>query len=124
MLARHRGEPARRGFLDCLALARQVGDQFNVAEALAGLSTFAAVEARWADAARLAGASAALHERIGAPAWESVTAIHDGALGHARAALGGERYAGHFAVGQRLSAEDAVARLESEPVEAFASTTA
>jgi predicted ATPase/DNA-binding SARP family transcriptional activator len=123
MLARRRGEPARHGFLDCLTLARQVGDQFNVAEALAGLSTLAAVEARWADAARLAGASAALHERIGAPAWESVTAIHDGALRGARAALGGERYARHFAEGQRLSAEDAVAHLKSDPVEALAGTT-
>ena len=122
MLARRRGEPARRGFLDCLALARQVGDQFNVAEALAGLSTLAAVEARWADAARLAGASAALHKRIGAPAWESVTAIHDRALGGPRAALGSERYAAHFAEGQRQSAEDAVAFLQSEPAEALAST--
>ena len=74
------------------------------------------------DAARLAGASAALHERIGAPAWESVTAIHDRALSGAHAALGRERYAGHFAEGRRQSAEDAVARLPSETVEALAST--
>jgi predicted ATPase/DNA-binding SARP family transcriptional activator len=121
MLARRRGELARRGFLDCLALASQVGDQFNVAEALAGLSTLAAVEARWADAARLAGASAALHKRIGAPAWESVTAIHDRALDGARAALGSERYAAHFAEGHRQSAENALARLPSEPAEALAS---
>ncbi len=121
MLARRRGELARRGFLDCLALASQVGDQFNVAEALAGLSTLAAVEADWADAARLAGASAALHKRIGAPAWESVTAIHDRALDGARAALGSERYAAHFAEGQRQSAEKAVARLPDEPAETLAS---
>jgi predicted ATPase/DNA-binding SARP family transcriptional activator len=120
MLARNRGEAARRGFLDCLSLARQVGDQFNVAEALAGLSTLAAVESRWADAARLAGASAALHERIGAPAWESVTAIHESALGGARAALGGERYAAHLAEGGQQSAEDAVARLQGEPADALA----
>jgi hypothetical protein len=118
MLARDQGEPARHGFLDCLALARQVGDQFNVAEALAGLSTLAAVEARWVDAARLAGASAALHESIGAPAWESVTAIHDGALGDARAALGNESYTARFDEGRRQTAEEAVARLRSEPVEA------
>ena len=67
-LARGSGEPARRGFLDCLALARHVGDQFNVAEALAGLSTQAALDGEHMDAARLAGASAAIHERIGAPA--------------------------------------------------------
>ena len=54
-LARGSGEAARRGFLDCLALARHVGDQFNVAEALAGLSTLAARDGAHADAARLAG---------------------------------------------------------------------
>jgi hypothetical protein len=123
MLARGRGELAQRGFLDCLALANQVGDQFNVAEALAGLSTLAAVEARWADAARLAGASAAMHERIGAPAWESVTAIHDRALGDARAALGEERYAAHFAEGRRQSAENALASLSAEPAGALATAT-
>ena len=107
-LARDRAEPARDGFLDCLALARHVGDQFNAAEALAGLSTLAALESRWEDAARLAGASAALHARIGAPAWQSVTAIHNRALARARTALGDERYAAHFAEGQLQPAEDAV----------------
>ena len=77
------GEEARPGFLDCLALARQVGDQFNVAEALAGLSAQAARDARWSDAARLAGASAAVHELIGAPPWESVATIQDRALASA-----------------------------------------
>jgi predicted ATPase/DNA-binding SARP family transcriptional activator len=120
MLARREAEPARRGFLDCFALARQVGDQFNVAEALAGLSTLAAVESRWADAARLAGASAALHSRIGAPAWASVRAIHERALTDVREALGEEQYAAHFADGQRQSAEDA-ARPLSEPAEALTS---
>jgi predicted ATPase/DNA-binding SARP family transcriptional activator len=122
MLAYRRDEPARLGFLDCLALARQVGDQFNVAEALAGLSTLAALEARWADAARLAGAAAALHDRIGAPAWASVTAIHNRALEGARSALG-DTYAAHFAEGREQSAEDAVASLPGEPAEILASTT-
>jgi predicted ATPase/DNA-binding SARP family transcriptional activator len=123
MLARRRAEFARRGFLDCLALASQVGDQFNVAEALAGLSTLAAAEGRWADAARLAGASAALHERIGAPAWESVTAIHDRALDGARAALGSGRYAAQFAEGRRQSAENALPGQSNEPAESLAHAT-
>jgi predicted ATPase/DNA-binding SARP family transcriptional activator len=121
LLVRGRGEQATRGFLDCLALARHVGDQFNVAEALAGLSTQAALDARPADAARLAGASAALHEQIGAPPWESVTAIQDRALADARDALGG-RYAAHLGEGRRLSAEEAVARLQSGPAEVAATT--
>ena len=116
MFVRGRGYEATRGFLDCLALARHVGDQFNVGEALAGLSAQAALDARYSDAARLAGASAALHEQIGAPPWESVTAMQDRALAGARDALG-SRYAGHHADGRRLSAEDAVARLKSGPAE-------
>ena len=51
-----------------------------------------------------------------------MTAIHDRALAGARAALGGERYAAHFAEGRRQSAEDAVARLQSGPAETLAST--
>jgi predicted ATPase/DNA-binding SARP family transcriptional activator len=116
MFVRGRGEDATRGFLDCLALARQVGDQFNVGEALAGLSAQAALDDRPADAARLAGASEALHEQIGAPPWESVTAMQDRALTAARAALGGS-YAAHFAEGRGLLAEEAVTRLQSGPAE-------
>jgi hypothetical protein len=123
LLARRRTEAARLEFLDCLALARQVDDQFNVAEGLAGLSTVAVDEARWADAARLAGASAALHERIGAPAWKSVAAIHDRALVGARDALGAERYAAYFDEGQRQSAEDAAVLPRSGPAETLASTS-
>jgi predicted ATPase/DNA-binding SARP family transcriptional activator len=121
VLARGRGEEAGRAFLDCLALARQVGDGFILAEALAGLSTQAALDARWSDAARLAGASAALHEQIGAPPWESVTAIQDRALAGARDALG-SRYAVELAEGRGLSPGDAVARLQSGPAEVTATS--
>lgn len=120
MLARQHGEEATRGFLDCLALARHVGDPFNVGEALAGLSTQAALEGRWADAARLAGASAALHEQIGAPPWESVAGINGRALRSAREALGSQQYAATFAEGRGLSPEDAVARLLSGPADVAA----
>ena len=109
LLARHHHEAARRGFLDCLALARHVGDQFIVAEALAGLAAQAASEGRWTDAARLAGASEALHEQIGAPPWESVTAIEEHALAGAKEALG-SKYATYVAEGRQLSVEDTVRR--------------
>jgi tetratricopeptide (TPR) repeat protein len=117
MFVRGRGDEATRGFLDCLSLSRHVGDQFNVGESLAGLSSQAAHESRWADAVRLAGASAALHEQIGAPPWESVTAMQERALAKARERLG-DRYETHFAEGRRMSAEDAVARLLSGEPEA------
>jgi hypothetical protein len=109
-LARGSGEAARRGFLDCVALARHVGDRFNVAEALAGLSTQSALDGRHDDAARLAGAAAAIHERIGAPPWESLIAIHLDALTATRGALGAEGFAARFAEGRRLDADQAVAR--------------
>jgi predicted ATPase/DNA-binding SARP family transcriptional activator len=120
MLARRSDEQAARGFLDCLELARHVDDEFNAGEALMGLSTLAALSGRWVDAARMAGASAAVHEQIGAPPWESVTAMHERALATARHALGGERFAAHVREGQRLSAEDA-AHLYGASVDAAAS---
>ncbi|MCL2417912.1 MAG: winged helix-turn-helix domain-containing protein [Conexibacteraceae bacterium] len=112
MLARGQGDDAARGFLDCFALARHMGDQFNVGEALAGLSTHAGRERRWDDAALLAGASAAVHEEIGAPPWGSVAAIQERVLADARRAAGAHRYASRFAEGRRLAPEDATARTQ------------
>jgi tetratricopeptide (TPR) repeat protein len=109
-LARGSGEVARLGFLDCLALARHVGDQFNVAEALAGLSTLAALDSNHVEAARLAGAADAIHERIGAPAWKSLRAIHERALAPSRQELGEEAFAALFAEGRRLPPGTAVGR--------------
>jgi len=109
-LARGSGEVANHGFLDCLALAREVGDRFNVAEALAGLSCVAAADGRHADAVRLAGTAAAIHERIGAPPWESLVAIHERALNPARLTLGETAFAVFDGEGRRLSADEAVAR--------------
>jgi predicted ATPase/DNA-binding SARP family transcriptional activator len=108
-LMRRGGEDARARFVDCLALARDMDDPFIVGEALAGLSAQAALDGRWAHAARLAGASAAVHERIGAPPWESVTLMQERALGLAREALGAGPFAALFREGRELSSEDAVA---------------
>jgi tetratricopeptide (TPR) repeat protein len=79
---------AQARFLDCLTLARQVDDRFLVGEALAGLSAVAGTECRWTDCAQLAGASALVHEQIGAPPWESVVMLHERAATAARTALG------------------------------------
>jgi predicted ATPase/DNA-binding SARP family transcriptional activator len=119
LLARQHHEAARRGFLDCLALARHVGDQFIVGEALAGLATQAASEGRWTDSARLAGASEALHEQIGAPPWESVKAIEERVLDGAKDALG-DKYRTYLAEGRALSVEDAVRRSSTSPPQVVA----
>jgi predicted ATPase len=124
-LARRDVGNARRGFLEAIALARQVDNTFIVGEALAGLSSVAALEARWVDAARLAGASDAVHERIGAPPWESVTTMHERALAGARDALGTRPFGAHAAEGRERSPEDVVADAEhlgttgADPATAF-----
>jgi hypothetical protein len=79
---------AHARFLDCLAMARQVDDRFIVGEALAGLSAVAGSECRWADCAHLDGASALVHEQIGAPPWESVVMLQAPGSAAARTALG------------------------------------
>jgi predicted ATPase len=115
MLAQERHEEAAHGFLDCVRLALHVDDRFNLGEALAGLSSHAALGGRWEDAARLAGASAAVHEHIGAPPWQTVTATHDRALIPARAALGEDRFAALVGEGRQMRAEDAASIRQTRP---------
>jgi predicted ATPase/DNA-binding SARP family transcriptional activator len=110
-LMRGSDEEARERFVDCLSLARQVDDQFIVGEALAGLSAQAALDEAWVLAARLAGASAAVYEGIGAPPWESVRVMQERALSLARGALGDAPFAALFEEGRKLSAADAVAHV-------------
>jgi len=107
-LARRTAGEARRQFLDCLSLAQHVDDRFTIAEALAGLSAVAALEARWEDAARLAGASAAVQEQTGARAWESVVELHEREVSEARESLGAEQFAAYFAQGRERGEDEAL----------------
>jgi len=116
-LALRHDDAARRGFLDCLSLAEQAGDQFLVGDALTGLSVQAANTARWAEAARLAGAAEAVHEQIGAHPWESVVELQDRALARAREALGDRLYEAHVAEGRRMSPGEALGRQHTGPAE-------
>jgi predicted ATPase len=106
-LARCTPDRARQQFLECLSLAQHVDDRFNMAEALAGLSAVAAQEACWEDAARLAGAAAAVQEQTGAPPWESVADMHERELDEAREALGTAAFAVHFTAGWERGEEEA-----------------
>ena len=106
---------AQTRFLDCLALARQVDDRFIVGEALAGLSTVAGTECRWSDCAHLDGASAAVHEQIGAPPWESVVMLHARVAGTARTALG-RAYDECAERGRALPVDDVLAQTVHAPV--------
>jgi predicted ATPase/DNA-binding SARP family transcriptional activator len=93
-LAHVQGEngTAQARFLDCLELARQVDDRFIIGEALAGLSAVAGAESRWTECAHFAGASARVHEEIGAPPWESVILLQTRQTSAAREALGPASY--------------------------------
>lgn len=96
-------------------MGRQVDDRFIVAEALAGLSTVAGTEGRWTDCAQLAGASALVHEQIGAPPWESVRMLQERETAGAQAALG-TAYDEWFARGRAVPADEVVQRTLEPPV--------
>lgn len=91
MLAHHRGQEATQGCLDSFSLARRVCDEFNVGEALTGLSTHAARDARGGPRAALRSIRRR-HEHIDAPPRESVAEIQERALADGRSALGRLRY--------------------------------
>jgi hypothetical protein len=105
-LVQGNGGTARARFLDCLALARQVDDRFLVGEALAGLSAVAGTEGGWSDCAQLAGASALIHEQIGAPPWESVVMLQERGIAPARSALGPSLYDEYVQRGRSLPVEE------------------
>ncbi|MDA0182203.1 hypothetical protein OJ997_17995 [Solirubrobacter phytolaccae] len=105
--ARRTAEEARVQFLECLSRAQHMDDRFTIAEALGGLSAVAALEARWSEAARLAGASAAVQERTGAPAWESVVDEVERGLAEAREALGPHAFTSEFEAGHARGEDEA-----------------
>ena len=103
-------------FVDCLGMARQVDDRFLVGEALAGLSAVAGTEGRWSDCARLAGASALVHEEIGAPPWESVVMLHGREAAAARTALGPDAYDECVRHGRSLPIDELLRQTLDAPV--------
>ena len=68
------------------------------------------MDGEYIEAARLAGASTELHERIGAPPWASVTAIQERALTEARLVLGAEAFAALLAEGRRARTGEGTGR--------------
>jgi hypothetical protein len=107
---------AQARFLDCVALARQVDNRFLVGEALAGLSAVAGTEGRWSDCAQLAGASAVVHEQIGAPPWESVVMLQARETAAAQAALGTAAYEDGVRRGRSLPIDDVLRQTLDAPV--------
>jgi hypothetical protein len=87
-------------------LARQENQTAASLEALAGL---AAMQGQPARALRLAGAAAALRDRIGEQPWPANQAALTRRLAAAREALSAEAQAATWADGQALTVEQAVA---------------
>ena len=122
---RYLGEVARRrgDLADAEALGREglrvwqrLGAPAGLAVALENLALTAAA-ARGAQverAARLLGAAAALSETVGAPQVLRGREETEQIIAPARAALGKERWAADFAVGQALSLEAAIAEALGE----------
>ena len=115
-LPRDHSGTAQARFLDCLEMARQVDDRFVVGEALAGLSAVAGADSRWSDCAQLAGASALVHEQIGAPPWESVVLLQERGTSAAREALGPARFDQYAQRGRLLPIDDVIGPTPAAPV--------
>ena len=98
-------------YRESLGRWRLLGEKLHVAGSLLGPATVALESGQAERAARLLGASAALHEEIGAVP----PAVLPGDLGNgperARAALGEEAFAAAWAAGRAFSVDDAFHRL-------------
>ena len=108
-----RGEFARAVVLYRVSLAghRELHERRFVAEALRGLATVAAALGEGEDAARLAGADAAVRGEIGAPFTPEPERIaFERVLLGVRVSLGDVSFAEAWAIGRGTSAEDATER--------------
>jgi non-specific serine/threonine protein kinase len=87
----------------------ELGDQWMLAEILYRFASLAAGESRPEDALRLAGAAAAVLEKLGAVASPTTTQLLERWLESARAALSPERTSLAWSEGSQMTLEDAIA---------------
>jgi non-specific serine/threonine protein kinase len=100
-----------------LTLAGPLGTRRLLAMALETLAGTAAAAGRSARAARLFGAAEALRDAFGMPRPAPEQARYEDDVAAARAALGGEQFAVHWAAGRELSVEQALQEAAREDVE-------
>ena len=94
--------------VESLHLAFATDNQQIIACALAELADLATLEGGWVRAARLLGASQALHRRAELPTEHSEQPFHDRAESVARAALGDAAFAAAHAAGAALPLAEAI----------------
>jgi non-specific serine/threonine protein kinase len=102
---------ARRHQQEALAVRRDMDDRRGIAWSVEELAWVAGLDGQVEDAARLFGASAALHAQLGlplvpVPEWR---ALHDQAETAARDRLGAQRYATAWSAGRVLTRTEAIA---------------
>lgn len=94
---------------EALALYHDLGDPRRCAVGLEGLAGSAGMAGLGERAARLLGAAAAIREALGTPIATHEQAEVEQTTADTRAALGEERWAAEFALGQDLPLEEAIA---------------
>ncbi|HEX2033749.1 MAG TPA: BTAD domain-containing putative transcriptional regulator [Chloroflexota bacterium] len=94
---------------EALALQRDLGTCLGMTFVLPGLAAVAAAQGDVERAARLHGATDALHKRLGITPFPPVQARQEHWLAHARQALTEELYAAARAEGRAMASEEAVA---------------
>lgn len=99
-------------------LVRELGDQWMLAEILYRFASLAASESRPEDALRLAGAAAAVLEKMGAVASPTAAQLLEHWLETARASLSPDRASVAWAEGSQMTLEDAIAEALSQASEA------
>ena len=99
---------ARRWFEEGLALCQELHEEARVPRVLESLAVLAALDGTPERALRLAGAAAALRERLGVPATPAQHARVDGAIGAVRWGLTESQGAAAWAAGQKMDMSQAI----------------
>ena len=100
---------ARSLYAESLALRRELGDGFAVAQSLEDLAVLAGTEQRAALAVRLLGAGEACCETLGIRPPVALAVEYERTVTEGRAALGEAAFAAAWAEGRAMSLEQAVA---------------
>jgi tetratricopeptide (TPR) repeat protein len=108
--------PARRHLTESLRLRRAGTDQIAVSDSLEALASLWLHEGRGERAAQLLGAAEGLRRAVGSALHPMAAGEHERVVAALREALGDERFAGLWAIGEVMSLEEATAAaLEEDP---------
>jgi predicted ATPase/DNA-binding CsgD family transcriptional regulator len=109
-LAREQGDVQRAAllFAESLRIFEEHGDQIGIAQCLTGIGRVLAAQHQLADAVRLLGAAAAIHDALGSGQMHGVDARDEALLAPLRTDLGHEAFGEAWTSGYALPIEQAV----------------